>query len=224
MNVAAVLPYRPRDEDRPLNLATTTVPYKTLGWDIYLGDHEGDPFCRSRAINQAASDALAVKDYDVLLIADSDVLIPDTNQLLNVAQTSLNMDCYTVAFSRLLVLDRKGTEIRRDGGLVSPEGPHVIETLALIWGSAFGISRTLWDRTGGFDERCIGYGSEDLAFLPVANTLGGNPKQRVYGDAWHLAHPENEERDHYADNARIASQYRGCDGDADCIRAILAER
>lgn len=225
MKVAACIPYRPRDEDRPLNFIATRQPYDQLGWGVFTGDHEGEIFCRSKAINAAAKLALAHHDPDVLFIADSDVLIPDLNQLTGVAELAHRDDCYVVAFSHLYVLDREGTEQARRSRVALPtEGEHVLETLALIWGSAFAIGRACWERTGGFDERFIGYGSEDLAFLPVANALGGSLKQRYYGNAWHLLHPENEERDHYAANAQLASQYRACDGDPDGIRAILEGR
>src|SRR6478735_6556033 len=99
MRVAACIPYRPRDEDRPLNFAATRQPYGQLGWPVFEGDHTGEVFCRSKAINAAADVALEVHDPDVLLIADSDVLIPDLNQLTGVAELAYRDDCYVVAFS-----------------------------------------------------------------------------------------------------------------------------
>ena len=226
MRVAACLPYRPRDEDRPLNLAVTRVPYDALGWPVYLGDHDGDPFSRALAINVACTTALRDCNPDVLFVADSDILVPSTGQLDLAAQTAYAHDCYAIAYSRLLCLDREGTELMR-AGHPQPGREHIIEVLALIWGGAFAISKTLWDATGGFDPRFKGYGSEDLGFLPVANTLGGDQpdsKKRIDGEAWHLAHPESTECDHYGENVSLASRYRACDGDRAAMLKLLAER
>jgi len=219
VKVCAIIPFRPRDEDRIANLARTRQQYEALGWEVAISDHDGDPFSRSRAINQAA--AFEVADADVLFIADCDILIPDLSQLLESSRLALEGDRYVVSFSHLRVLDWPGTEKVRAG--FPPDPAHEIESVSLIWGCAFAISRTLFDRVCGFDERFVGWGAEDIGFLVSASTMGGD-KQRVYGEAWHLAHPTNEERDNLGENNALASRYRGCDGDPECMRMILAER
>lgn len=223
MRVCAVLPYRPRDDDRPANLEVTRRSFDALGWPVYLGDHKGDPFCRGVAINEAAALAIEEHDPDALLVSDSDIYVPSQGQLAEAAETAHRHGCYAVAYSHCWVLDRDATLRVRAGASPSPRMPGVIEAIALVWGGVFAISRELWERTGGFDPAFRGYGSEDLGFLPVANTLG-SPKQRVMGDSYHLMHPTNDERDDYAANARLASRYREVDGDRQAMEALLLQR
>lgn len=218
MNVAVAIPFRPVDDERIANLTRTRQQWDDLGWPVYLGDHEGESFCRGLAINDAAEQAGSV---DVLVVADCDFLLEKTEQARQAVQAAAAYDAYVVAYSHMLVLDQKGTNVARNGG--HPSRQNIIETVALIWGNCFAIPTELFWRVCGFDHRFLGWGAEDIGFLVSASTMGG-PKQRIPGAAFHLTHPTNEDRDHLPENNALASRYRGADGDREAMALILAER
>jgi hypothetical protein len=216
MSVAVLVPYRPADEARVANFERTRKQWDDLGWPVFAGDHEGEPFCRSRAINAAA----ARTDADVLFVADCDILLDLPAQAGKAAALASEFGAYVVAYSVLHVLDEEGTEIMRDDGW--PPERMVVESPSLIWGNAFAVPRSLFELVGGFDERFVGWGAEDVAFLVACSTLGG-AKQRIYGDAYHLTHPEPD-KSRLEENNRLGGRYRAADGDAAAVRALLAER
>lgn len=218
VNVAVCIPFRPVDEEREANLTRTRQQWDDLGWPVYLGDHEGDSFCRGLAINAAAEQA---GDAEVLIVSDCDFLLEKQVQARQAVESAVQHDAYVVAYSHMLVLDQEGTNIVRNGG--HPRQQNVIETVALIWGNCFAIPTELFWRVCGFDYRFRGWGAEDIGFLVSASTMGG-PKQRIPGVAFHLTHPTNEDRDHLPENNALASHYRSADGDREAMAVILKER
>lgn len=218
MNVAVCIPFRPVDDERVANLERTRQQWDSLDWPVYLGDHEGESFCRGLAINDAAEQA---GDVDVLVVADCDFLLEKTSQALQAVESAVQHDAYVVAYSHMHVLDQRGTELCRRGQ--HPQRSHIIESVALIWGNCFALPTDLFWRVCGFDHRFLGWGAEDIGFLVSASTMGG-PKQRIPGAAFHLTHPTNEDRDHLPENNALASHYRSADGDREAMALILAER
>ncbi len=218
MEVAVCIPFRPADDERIANLACTVRQWEALQWPVFLGDHEGDSFCRGLAINNAVEQA---EGHDVVVVADCDFLLDNTRQAVQAVETALAGDCYVVAYSVMTVLDQQGTQDVRKGR--SPNRQNVIEQVALIWGNCFAIPTELFWRVCGFDPRFLGWGAEDIGFLVSASTMGG-AKQRITGGAYHLTHPTNEDRDHLPENNALASHYRSADGDREAMSLILAER
>jgi hypothetical protein len=221
VNVAVVMPYRPADEDRPKNLGAVRKTYDALDWPIYLGDHEGE-FTTAIAKNVAATQAIHEGDPDVLFVTDSDLLIPHQTQVLNAARLAFEKDCYVIAYNMLCYLDWDGTATARAGQPIPEQ--QIVASFRDTWGGAFAISRLLWQRIGGYDPRFIGYGHDDLALTPCANTMGRNAKQRITGRCYHLMHPESDKSQHQAENAKLASRYRAADAKPEEMRALLAER
>lgn len=223
MRAAACIPFRPVDDDRAANLERTRQTYDALGWPVYLGDHDGDPFSRGVAINVAVTNALReAPDLDVVFLCDSDVLMPNPERVEEAAALAVARGCYVVGYTDWVVLDWEGTYQARNGD--KPGEEAVLEVNKGCWLGSGALPVWLWQAVGGFDPRFVGYGHEDLGFLPAVGTLGRAPKERVGGHCYHLQHPPNEEREFFLGNARLASRYRGCDDDPDAMRALLAER
>jgi hypothetical protein len=219
VKVAVCAPHRPVDDEREANWQRTRQQWQGLGWPVYTGNNEDTIFSRSKAINLAAAQA---PDSDVLLVTDTDILLWSPQQAVTAAEEAFAHTAYVVAFGVLYVLDWEDTRAVRAGAEPSPK--MAIETLALIWGGLFAVSRKLFDRVGGFDERFTGWGAQDIGFMVACSTLG--EKRRVQGDAYHLRHnpvwadPANNPT-RLEDNA-LGSRYLAADGDIAQITAILA--
>lgn len=152
------------------------------------GHHLDGPFNRSTAINQAADMA---GDWDVALIADSDVLC-DPDQIDAAVTAARATGRLTLPFNRYLAMREPMTTRVLAGydGAWTP-GPEL--TMATHVSSLLVVPRQLWDRVGGFDERFVGWGHDDVAFAAACRVLGGGI-DRIAGDVFHLWHPHSPER------------------------------
>ncbi len=103
-----------------------------------------------------------------------------------------------------------------------PSQLPVLERVNFIWGGCFALPRALFDLVKGLDERFVGYGCEDIAFLISATTLG-NPAQRVNGNAYHIRHQAGIGGATYENNL-LYGRYKAVDGDREAMMALVAER
>ena len=175
MNPHVCIPFRPADPERIANLACTVRQWEGLHWPVHLGDHEGESFCRGMAINAAAREATDA-GADVLIVSDSELLLDNANQAVQGAEAALRDNAYVVCFSFMRALGQQGTDAMRKGR--HWQKADVIENIALIWGNCFAIPTELFWKVCGFDDRFLGWGAEDLAFLVSASTMGGPKSQR----------------------------------------------
>jgi hypothetical protein len=93
--------------------------------------------------------------------------------------------------------------------------------------SAYGgihiVPRRLWDASGGYDERFLGWGSEDAAFQFACTVLGGYKALR--GDVYHLWHPmqpRDPSTPQFGANIALGARYRAIHR-PDRMRALIAE-
>lgn len=200
MKTVVLLPYRQDNGYRDtLWNYLETFYWGTLPYPIVIGEHTDGQFNRSAAINRAAS----LTDWDVAVIADADTWVP-APQLAVAVKTAADTDTLTAAFDSVVELSQPRTADL----LEHPTYPLTADILASTYGidrvrtrdietqsSMLAISRTLWDRIGGFDEKFVGWGGEDNAFWKAAHILGGEP-HRVHGPAFHLWHPPACTRDY----------------------------
>jgi predicted glycosyltransferase involved in capsule biosynthesis len=109
------------------------------------------------------------------------------------------------AHDRTIVLDREGTQrFLLSAGEVL-EGEEHSNTFSGV----VAVPRTMWDRVGGFDERFIGWGGEDMAFWSACCALGPS-FERVPGTIVHLWHPRegaDQNHDHYQANEDLMRRY-----------------
>jgi N-terminal domain of galactosyltransferase len=217
VKVCAIVPYRPDTPERKGNWERTRQQWEHVGWDCQAADSGGALFSRGRSINLAA----ARTDADVLCIADVDFLFDNPHRLPAIAELALGKCAHIVPYSTLHVLGPEASQQVRDGA--DPGKVPILESVGMTWVCAAMVSRELFDRVKGFDERFVGYGEEDLGFVASTGTMG--MKMRCDGTAYHLSHGEPV-KDHPLRQANrdLCSRYRGADGDQVAMQAIIDER
>lgn len=167
-----------------------------VGLPIFEGWHCDGPFNRSAAINQAS---VAAGEWDVAVVIDADVVLwPKMVEgaLKQAEQTGGPVLAYTERDQ----LTSQGTP------QVLAQNPATVDLRAAprLWrrwvrgrlrgscSSANVVTRELWDRVGGFDERFVGWGYEDIAFRVACETLSGVEMTKIPGVLFHLWHTVSE--------------------------------
>jgi hypothetical protein len=191
-------------------------------YPIYEGHHTSGPFNRSAAVNTAARLADADGPWDLAVVIDSDILIrrSQVRKAVILAGTSGRV---TWAHRRWRGIREDATkrivDDRRDMGdeLDREDLDLIVErTNPISWSCCQVIPRAVFDDMGGFDERFVGWGFEDMAFQSLVVGLYGH--ERINGDVLHLWHPRSDERivpgqpaltatPHYITNARLGRRY-----------------
>lgn len=177
------VPYRPDTPQRIANWKRTSAQWP--GWHLLQADSDGEDFGRSQAINRAV--AQADDDWEVLVIADSDLLLRDVDQAAAALELARETKGYIVCYVTFYYLDEDKSILVRAGTVPTPRLAYY--SLTEIWIGMFAIHRELWDAIGGFDESFTSWGGEDGRFLSKVNDLDA-PKGRVPGHCYHLAHPK----------------------------------
>jgi hypothetical protein len=189
---------------------------------IYEGHHDEGAFNRSAAINTAARLADADGRWDVGIVIDADTFIR-ASQVRAAVSSAFKTGRVTWAHRRWRGISEEWTErvvkSRQDfGAEVDREDMDILveRTNPLSWSCCIAIPRAVWDDMGGFDERFVGWGFEDMAFMSLVCGLYGH--ERIEGDVYHLWHPRSEERivkgqpartapPEYITNARLGRRY-----------------
>lgn len=186
--------------------------------EIIEGHHDDGPFNRSAAINRASALADEGGRWDVAVVIDSDIFVR-ASQARGVIERAHFTGRVTWAHRRWRGLHEASTRrILADHQDFGPEYEGfdmdllVEKTNPLSWSCCIAIPRAVFDDLGGFDERFIGWGFEDMAFQSIVSGLYGY--ERLDGDVYHLWHPRSEERlggravsPHYVTNARLGRRY-----------------
>lgn len=180
MNVVLV-PYRPDTPERRGNWKRTRAQWK--GWKLHHADSDGKEFARAQACNRAAA---AAGDWEVAVIADSDLLLEDVSQASAAVELSLKTEGYIVCYDWFYYLTEATSALVRAGATPTPNMAD--EHLTQIWGGMFAIHRKLWDAVGGFNENFKAWGGEDGNLI---NKLREREAvmDRVPGACYHMKHP-----------------------------------
>lgn len=153
--------------------------------NLYEGYHETDgPFNRSAAINTAADLA---GDWDVAVIADADSVLADMGKLWGATALAMKTQQLVIPHSRWVNIDQDETEefLETTKPIVRWKKTRTIYSLTLS--SILVVPRSVWDTVNGFDERFVGWGWEDTAFMYAVDHM--TPGHiRLEGDVYHLAH------------------------------------
>lgn len=192
---------------------------------IFEGHHDDGLFNRSAAVNLAARAAThAQPDWEVALIIDSDILCHPPNVRKAIA-LALESDVIVVPFDARHNLNQNGTKLIIGQRSRGSWKPYIDRTYLKQHSSVIAVSRTLWERSGGFDEEFRGWGYEDTAFWITCETLSG-PLVTLPGEVWHLFHkaaPENYGQSiSVATNQARLDQYKAIRGDAEAISVLRA--
>lgn len=156
-------------------------------WPIIEADVPG-VFNRGAAINEAVRQA---GDVDVLLIVDGDV-VAEPEQVQAAVDRAAETSRLTFAFTRYKALERTMTDKVLAGYSGSWERGGRF-TMDNHQSSIIAITRETYEDLDGFDERCEGWGQDDLIFAQCARIRHGGC-ERIAGTVWHLWHPVSPHR------------------------------
>lgn len=192
MNLSIIIPYCPDGGRRDINCSWVKKRIRKLLPDaeIIMTVQELAPFSRSAALNAGAKAAT----NDVLLFCDADMIF-DIDLIENglkivhnvpwVAPMNQKWDFTWQASNELLNMPND-TELKSlDLTIYRKWGAERCRGGAMLM-----ITKENYSKTGGFDERFIGWGYEDNAFLLMAEATIGSFVE-TDNIAYHLWHPQS---------------------------------
>lgn len=161
-------------------------------------DLEG-PFSRARALNNARRLAAG----DVLLIADADDIPPPVGRLIRVLEHLVDGTPWECLYDHTAYIDESTTRQMLAGNLDPWTAP--IEAHMGHYASGLALLPSTWDTVGGFDERFVGWGCEDSAFLAELRRIPGGiePGDGAHRSLWH----DPQSREHYGRNSLLLQEH-----------------
>jgi len=194
--------------------------WEQQGWPVFEGHHdEPGLFNASKARNAAAQ---AAGDWDVAIFADADTVPWDWRSVREAVGVAARTGHFVRPFRTYHMLDEEASRSFMETGVLPKRGMRWLRESA--YGGIHVVPRRLWDASGGYDERFLGWGSEDAAFEFACRVLGGFT--RLPGDVYHLWHPM-QQRDpstpQFQANVALGARYRAIRRPS-AMRALIAER
>lgn len=221
MRVACVIPWRGGKPDRERHHETVRAHLREILPDaVHLDVDSGhEPFSRAGSRNLGVRLAQEA-ECDVVVICDADTLVE--RGPLAEAIDAAHDGVLHLPYTRYRSLTKRGlAQFNAGWDLLECEVDHDHEWAT---GGVLVVTPETWAKAGGMDERCRGWGHEDVTFRLAADTLCG-PTVRHPGTIHHLWHrremglgsPEN------LANAALCERYIQAEGDVEAMRAIVAE-
>ena len=177
--VAICIPWRPTPERQPL-LDAVVVEYNRRGNTLpyVLADSDGPVFSRAQAINRAVNRAFA-DGHEVVVINDADTLCDPESLGVAVWLTAGDKQS-RLPYSKYILMTQGQTNLYLATGTVAGD-----EYLGACSGVLV-VHKDTWNELGGFDERYIGWGAEDVEFA-IRHQF-----ERIPGTCWGLYHTPDE--------------------------------
>jgi len=168
--------------------------------EIIIGRAAGNPFCKTRAMNRAARRAngkvLVILDADAYI--DADVIDRCADRIIEEQKEGNRL--WFVPYRKLYRLTEAAT-LKVLGSApkfpykfpTPPDACDVESTTKASYGHRYGamimmFPREAYNILGGFDERFVGWGGEDVALLRSLDTLYAKHKS-TRNQILHLWHP-----------------------------------
>lgn len=234
MGLGIVIAYKADNGLRTRHAKWTVARYKKIlpDADIVLSE---DPnvdnkdwfgFCKGKWINRGVERVRG----DMLLVTDIDIVLPIENIVgaIEEAKTKAFVTPYNVLYklsfkesARLLdkepmckvpsiVTDRTHKVVLRE---MHPQGVCM-------------LTRKNFELAGGYDERFVGWGSEDSAFHKAVMTMCDGGMLQFDGVAYHFKHPIVKNRQKLRDQnvGVFLEEYRQAYGDKEKMIKLIEER
>lgn len=227
-DVSVIVPYWPdrgyRDRAFLWNMERLrrVLPHAELLIEWQPANDAGD-FNRPAAINRAAH----VASGCVLVIHDADTGW-NPHDLLDRISLARRDDEWSVPQTYVSMTEQQTAAVLAE----RPAADYVIDAEPTVWdgqGSWSGIvvvPAFAFREVGGFDERYVGWGADDVAFAMAIETLY-RPAARL-GHVYHFWHPRprehHEGHPHQAAQHHLTGRYVAAHGNREKMQAILGER
>lgn len=224
--VAVVIPWRPGTAQRNAHhdyvrqhLRAVIPSALHIGVDSGV-DSGHTPFSRAGSRNKGVRIAQA-SGADVVVICDADTLVEA--EPLHAAIAAAGDGRLHLPYTWYRGLSEAGTSAYLDGtdpALCPTDWEHEWAT-----GGVLVIQPEAWWAAGGMDERCRGWGHEDVILRLCADALLG-PTVKHEGTITHLWHPLESglgSPEHIA-NGALCQRYIDAANDPETIRQLIAER
>lgn len=197
MRVHVGVPWRAGDPHRERSLGYVLAHLQACGFNPGLHDSGHEPF------NRAASRNQAVKDCDVAILHDADMILP-LEQYQAMIEAALE-GRVVVGFNEYRPLSRRTTEEVLVGRVDPFTASPVDRLVDFSVGGVIAMTPEAWWSVGGMNEEFTDWGGEDTAFANAAGALG--PLVRIQGPGVHLWHPHASDPDnpHQRRNAELLS-------------------
>lgn len=217
MRVVVCVPWRPGDPERRKAWRFVRREWeRLLDWPIFTGDVPGE-FSRSAARNAAVRNA--GDDWDCAVILDADSFPIDGGRMWEAAREAYRLGRLVIPHHRYHYLSESESRAWMTGLRL----PLVNDERVRQPGGVIIVPRPLWELTRGYDERFIGWGGEDTAFIEACRTLGG--RKRMPGHIVHLWHPESAvDPDEHIYNRTLRHLYREAAGNREAMLKVIADR
>ncbi|MGM0839110.1 MAG: galactosyltransferase-related protein [Bacillota bacterium] len=200
--------------------------YKTLfpNTDIIIASNGNDHYSKSSAINKAVKKTKT----EFIAIIDADILCPKSAMLSGLKL--LESFPLLLPYNNVCDLSRHMSEVLYDKHYYSLStsmlhGKNRHNKKSVPVGGINLINKTCFMKIKGFDERFIGWGGEDDAFVAASDTICG-PHKRLTGNIYHLWHPPKKAKTnpYYSNNHRIVSEYFNAYNKKEEMMKILSKR
>ncbi len=144
-------PYRARNHEFVIQW------YRNHGFDVIIGDSRHLMFNRSAAKNACVN---AMTD-DVCIIADSDILFEDVNELLQSVDIAREENKLVMPIFELYWLNEKNSDEILAGQTIDKS---IIKPELYLSGGIHIVPRNVHAIIGGYDEGYAGWGYEDMDY------------------------------------------------------------
>lgn len=220
MNVLVGIPWRSQPH-RVYAHALTLARYLELlpGAKVVDVDTDHDPFCLAACRNEIVRRA-EVGGYDVVVLADADTL-PERDPLLAAIEGAAGDTRVHLPYDEYRSLREDGTRQFLTGTPLE-DCNHMAVPYATS--GVYVTTPATWWACGGQDERMLGWGMEDVAWLVAHRTLLGAEPARHSGRLYALHHESAVKHgDQYNRNVERYQRYleAGNAGDVEAIRALV---
>lgn len=165
---------------------TKTLFWEPNGFEVVYLANDDEEFNISKARNLALN-----YDEEILVFSDSDS-IPDIRMLERAIETARQRNTMVFPFNTALELNKPTSDWHLDNGVI-PKGTRPIQAEHIrrrsdeLQSSIYAIPRALFEKVGGFDEKFVGWGHEDLAFVKKLE-LYGHRAHHLPGSFNHIWH------------------------------------
>ncbi|MDF2614697.1 MAG: hypothetical protein K0S71_2483 [Clostridia bacterium] len=202
-NVSLLVPFQSDEGIRKKNWDWLRKRYETImpEMEICIGESAGALYSRAQGINSAAKKA----SRNIYVISDADVIFNRVH--IEMAIKMLEIYAWVIPYTHMVKL----TQTMSDE-LLNKEPSSGIEHLDTSncevlsyypMGGICVITRDIFEKSGGFDERFRGWGGEDDAFQRIVDWLYGRHGRLDEVKLWHLYHPKQIVTEEYYKVSRV---------------------